>query len=43
MFRNFFNQEKLVTAYTATELVEHFGLNRERMVLLAMLTGNNNK
>ena len=40
VFRNFFNQEKLVTAYTATELVEHFGLNRERLVLLAMLTGS---
>ena len=40
MFRNFFNQEKLVTSYTATELVEHFGLNRERLVLLAMLTGS---
>merc|ERR1719237_280348 len=40
VFRNFFNQEKLVTSYTATELVEHFGLNRERLVLLAMLTGS---
>ena len=40
VFRNFFNQEKLVTAYTATELAEHFGLNRERLVLLAMLTGS---
>merc|ERR1712013_910921 len=40
VFRNFFNQEKLVTSYTAAELVEHFGLNRERLVLLAMLTGS---
>jgi len=36
----FYVQEKYVEMFQLSEVVQHFGLSREKMVLLAMLTGS---
>ncbi len=40
VFKNFFNQDKHCESYSATEIGKHLGLSREKMILLAMLTGS---
>ena len=37
VYRNFFNQEKSVLGYNLPEIARHFGLTREKLVMLAML------
>jgi 5'-3' exonuclease len=39
IYKNFFNQDRHCESFTATEVAKHFGLSREKMILLAMLTG----
>eukprot|EP00092_Neocalanus_flemingeri_P018656 GFUD01020202.1.p1 GENE.GFUD01020202.1~~GFUD01020202.1.p1 ORF type:complete len:1186 (-),score=434.58 GFUD01020202.1:127-3684(-) len=40
VYKNFFDQEKYVEFFSQTELVQHFGLNREKLVCVALLTGS---
>jgi DNA excision repair protein ERCC-5 len=40
VYKNFFNQEKFVEMFKNEEISHHFGLNREKLILLAMLTGS---
>ena len=40
VYKNFFNQDKHCEHFTASELGKHFGLSREKMILIAMLTGS---
>ena len=40
IYKNFFNQEKHCEHFTAPEVAKHFGLSREKLILLAMMTGS---
>eukprot|EP00095_Tigriopus_kingsejongensis_P003704 maker-scaffold382_size189932-snap-gene-0.25 protein:Tk03704 transcript:maker-scaffold382_size189932-snap-gene-0.25-mRNA-1 annotation:"dna repair protein complementing xp-g cells-like protein" len=40
VFKNFFNQDKHCEHFTANEVAQHLGLSRERMILIALLTGS---
>ena len=40
VYKNFFDQEKYVEQFSETELVEHLGLTREKLICLALLTGS---
>lgn len=40
VYKNFFNQDKHVECFGAAEIQQHFGLDREKLSLLAMLTGS---
>jgi len=40
VYKNFFDQEKYVEFFSQTELVQHFGLTREKLVCVALLTGS---
>merc|ERR1719319_1352440 len=40
VYKNFFNQDKHVECFGAEEIQQHFGLDREKLSLLAMLTGS---
>jgi len=40
VYKNFFDQEKYVEFFSHTELVQHFGLTREKLVCVALLTGS---
>jgi len=40
VYKNFFDQEKYVEFFSHTELIQHFGLTREKLVCLALMTGS---
>ena len=40
VFKNFFNQDKHCERFTSADVSKHFGLSRERLIMLAMLTGS---
>lgn len=40
VYKNFFNQDKHCEYFTAADVDKHFGLSREKLILLAMLTGS---
>ena len=40
VYKNFFNQEKFVEFFSSTELIQHFGMTREKLVQFALLTGS---
>jgi len=40
VYKNFFDQEKYVEFFSHTDLVQHFGLNREKLICLALMTGS---
>ena len=40
VYKNFFEREKYCETFSVAEIAKHFGLTREKMILLAMLTGS---
>lgn len=40
VYKNFFNQDKHCEFFTALDVANHFGLSREKLILLAMMTGS---
>ena len=40
IYKNFFNQDKHCEFFSAADVGKHFGLSREKLILLAMLTGS---
>jgi DNA excision repair protein ERCC-5 len=40
VFKNFFDQDRHCEQFVCEEIARHFGLTREKMVLLAILTGS---
>merc|ERR1719394_1092573 len=40
VYKNFFDQEKYVEFFNGNELITHFGLTRDKLVCLALLTGS---
>lgn len=40
VYKNFFDQEKYVEFFSHTDLVQHFGLTREKLICLALMTGS---
>ena len=40
VYKNFFEKEKYCETFSLAEVTKHFGLTREKMILLAMLTGS---
>lgn len=40
IYKNFFNQDKHCEFFTSTDVAKHFGLSREKLILLALLTGS---
>ena len=40
IYKNFFNQDKHCEVFSAADIAKHFGLSREKLILLAMLTGS---
>ena len=40
VYKNFFEKEKYCETFSVAEITKHFGLTREKMILLAMLTGS---
>ena len=40
IYKNFFNQDKHCEVFSAADISKHFGLSREKLILLAMLTGS---
>lgn len=40
VYKNFFDQEKYVEFFSHTDLIQHFGLNREKLICLALMTGS---
>lgn len=40
VYKNFFNQDKHCEAFSAADVAKHFGLSREKMILVALLTGS---
>ena len=40
VYKNFFDRAKYCEAYALNEIAKHFGLTREKLIMLAMLTGS---
>ena len=40
IYKNFFNQDKHCEYFTSADVGQHFGLSRQRLIMLAMLTGS---
>ena len=40
VFKNFFNRDKYCESFSLNEISKHFGLTREKMIQVAMLTGS---
>ena len=40
IYKNFFNQDKHCEVFSSADIGKHFGLSREKLILLAMLTGS---
>ncbi|TRY67515.1 hypothetical protein TCAL_05505 [Tigriopus californicus] len=40
VYKNFFNQDKHCELFTANEISKHMGLSREKMILIALMTGS---
>jgi len=40
VFKNFFNRDKYCESFCLNEITKHFGLTREKMIQVAMLTGS---
>lgn len=40
VYKHFFNQERHCELYSAADLMRHFGLSREKMIAVAMMTGS---
>ena len=39
-YKNFFNQDKHCEFFSAADVAKHFGLSREKLILLALMTGS---
>ena len=40
VFKNFFNRDRYCESFSLNEIAKHFGLTREKMIQVAMLTGS---